>query len=165
MPRKKQPKPLKGVVFMWFETGQEGVYLAFNDESLNTKNTTMFVCAKCRTISHRAGPDAPHVEAKGTTIIGAAKPCAAKAHDFKLEPPEFWSYSGLHTLKPGDRLTILSKAGKRVVWNGVFRLDVRLYHALGVLNPWKPRGVPAKKMLAWFTDQHPARLIPARPKK
>lgn len=79
--------------------------------------------------------------------------------------PEQWSYEGMHKLKNGDRLTVYSNDGRRkVLWSGKLRMrDLRNDRPRSERVDF-PYGVDPAKWWLWFRDEHPASLIPSRPR-
>lgn len=74
-----------------------------------------------------------------------------------------WSYEGMHMLKDGDTLTVLSKDCRRTLWRGTVHLRVQQEpqshhrHNLKLFQV----GVTDARWNRWFQEEFPAQLIPA----
>ena len=74
---------------------------------------------------------------------------------------ESWSYDGLNILNDGDHLTIYSKDGIEVVWEGDIKLkehDLFTEDALGLWIHADQEGVDREVWARWFFDRLPAEL-------
>ena len=69
-----------------------------------------------------------------------------------------WDYAGLYVLEDGDHLTIYSKENPdKIVWSGTVKLGVNELSS-------SQEGIDHAQWLEWFQNEHPAWLIPVRPR-
>lgn len=166
----KNSNTLKGVCFLFSETGTEGGVWAFQDSEFIAKDVPSPFCKKCGKYLDR------QKKYKNLKLIKAL-PVTQELLDGK-EPPECpdgrhergvgdtWSYEGLHILENGDQLTIFSPDNlTQVVWSGTISLrqhPLFTKDASGLRIHADQEGIDRKVWATYFFRKYPAKLIPIR---
>lgn len=81
--------------------------------------------------------------------------------DEQFIKPDGWSYEGLHILKDGDWLIIMSADSESVVWDGEIKLDQKPLFSETATNFWihaDQEGIPRDVWAQYFFKAHPAHL-------
>lgn len=105
---------MTGRLIFHSETGTEGGFWAFQDQKFMTPNDTSFVCDKCHSYwDKKRHPDSP------AHLYDERKKCE---HEWRVSPPEWWDYAGLHILETGDRLIVYNDDDS-TYWEGMVDLE------------------------------------------
>jgi 3-dehydroquinate dehydratase len=156
---------VQGKLTFHSETGTEGGHWAIQDRRYIKENVTRYSCTKCGIAwdsEKQTQQDViEYVKNSSSSLLEGCRGCV---HDFKLSPPELWSYEGLHVLKNGDFLKIYSKDNsKKTIWSGIILLhDHPLFteHVNGMWMNTDQVGVNRDVWAKWFFEEYPAELMP-----
>ena len=136
------------MIFLWFETGLEGNYWAFQDNQFISKDALKLWCKKCgKYLDSQKSEKEP-------------SECPDGQHEPEIS--DSWSYEGLHILKDGDYLRVFSKENpNEIIWEGEIQLRQRTSFDENVFG-WrvhsKPTNVDPEKWARWFLNEHPAKF-------
>ncbi|HEY4520143.1 MAG TPA: hypothetical protein VJH33_03895 [Candidatus Paceibacterota bacterium] len=161
-------QPLRGVCCFHSETGTEGGYWAFQDETFITKNVPRDYCKKCGKYLDREGSlkiMVVKMPRAGEALEATRLPmCPDGQHEREIS--DVWSYAGLHILKNGDHLTIFSPDNPtQVVWSGTIHLRQHSLFSEDAFGLWihaDQSGVTRNEWATYFLKEYPAELLPAR---
>lgn len=155
--------PLRGFCDFFFETGTEGGYWVFQDETFIVPNTWQFRCEQCGLLwNKQSQPNGPF-NFRGPSADNTQ--CTPNKHDFIIYPETISLFDGMHILKDGDRLAVYDPNNSGApVWSGIISLiPYRVFteRAFGFWIHADQKGVGREMWATWFFKKYPAQLIPA----
>ncbi|MDB9944395.1 hypothetical protein OAD26_00140, partial [bacterium] len=153
----EQTEPLHGVCSLYFETGTEGSFWAFQDEKFITTRPS----GRCEKCGASLG-NHPQLNLFPDNDQQVAQ-CPLNEHKEGTDPD--WSYEGLHILKNRDILIIYDKdCGTEIVWTGIIDLKQYPIFTESVNGVWihsDQVGPDRETWARWFQEEYPAQLIVA----